>query len=61
MKKINVNIHGICVSSYHYRLPRTPVLLIHGNSSCKEIFKNQIDVLRKLGHTILAPEAMSIF
>jgi pimeloyl-ACP methyl ester carboxylesterase len=56
MKKINVNIHGICVSSYHYRLPRTPVLLIHGNSSCKEIFKNQIDVLRKLGHTILAPD-----
>jgi pimeloyl-ACP methyl ester carboxylesterase len=56
VKKINASIRGVCISSYYLRLPRTPVLLVHGNSSCKEIFKNQIDALRKLGHTILAPD-----
>jgi pimeloyl-ACP methyl ester carboxylesterase len=56
MRKVSANIRGISVSSYHHRSPRTPVLLVHGNSSCKEVFKNQIDVLKKLGHTILAPD-----
>jgi pimeloyl-ACP methyl ester carboxylesterase len=56
MKKINTTIRGICISSYYHRLPRTPVLLVHGNSSCKEIFKNQIDTLCKRGHTILVPD-----
>jgi pimeloyl-ACP methyl ester carboxylesterase len=56
MKTISTSVRGICVASYYLRLPRTPVLLIHGNSSCKEIFKNQIDALRKLGHTILVPD-----
>jgi pimeloyl-ACP methyl ester carboxylesterase len=56
VKKISATIHGIRISSYYLRLARTPVLLVHGNSSCKEIFKNQIDALRKLGHTILVPD-----
>ena len=56
MKKINLTVHGISISSYYHRSPRTPVLLVHGNSSCKEIFKNQIDALSRLGHTVLAPD-----
>jgi pimeloyl-ACP methyl ester carboxylesterase len=56
MKTINATIRGIGISSDYLRLPRTPVLLVHGNSSCKQIFKNQIGVLRKLGHTILVPD-----
>jgi pimeloyl-ACP methyl ester carboxylesterase len=56
MQKISAAIRGTCISSYYLRLPRTPVLLVHGNSSCKEIFNNQIGALRKLGHTILVPD-----
>jgi pimeloyl-ACP methyl ester carboxylesterase len=56
MKSINTSVRGIFIASHYLRLRRTPVLLIHGNSSCKEIFKNQIDALRKLGHTILVPD-----
>ena len=56
MKKISATIRGICISSYYLRLYRAPVLLIHGNSSCKEIFSNQIGALRRLGHTILIPD-----
>jgi pimeloyl-ACP methyl ester carboxylesterase len=56
MEKVSATIRGICISSYYHRSPRTPVLLIHGNSSCKEIFSNQINGLRKLGHAILAPD-----
>jgi pimeloyl-ACP methyl ester carboxylesterase len=56
MKKISATIRGIRISSYYFRSPRTPVVLVHGNSSCKEIFKGQIEALRKLGHTILVPD-----
>jgi pimeloyl-ACP methyl ester carboxylesterase len=56
MKKINLTVHGISISSYYHHLPRTPVLLVHGNSSCKEIFKSQIDALSRFGHTVLAPD-----
>jgi pimeloyl-ACP methyl ester carboxylesterase len=56
MKKIRTTIHGIGISSYYLRLHRTPVILIHGNSSCKEVFKHQIGALRRLGHTVLIPD-----
>jgi pimeloyl-ACP methyl ester carboxylesterase len=56
MRKIRATIQGIGISSYYLRAHRTPVILIHGNSSCKEIFKHQISALRRLGHTIVIPD-----
>jgi pimeloyl-ACP methyl ester carboxylesterase len=35
---------------------RSTVLLIHGNSSCKEVFARQFDVLRLHGFGVLAPD-----
>lgn len=35
---------------------RPPVLLLHGNSSCKEVFVHQIDALRRHGFGVVAPD-----
>ncbi len=36
--------------------PRHPVMFLHGNSSCKEVWVHQIAALRKRGHAIAAPD-----
>lgn len=42
------------VDVLYHQGPLVPVLLIHGNSASKEIFAPQVQVLRQLGHGVLA-------
>jgi pimeloyl-ACP methyl ester carboxylesterase len=35
---------------------RAPVLLIHGNSSCSDVFAHQMDFLAAAGHGVVAPD-----
>src|SRR4051812_21852628 len=55
--KLKIDVLGAEISTfYHSRGSRTPILLIHGNSSCKEIFSHQIRFLAERGHRVIAPD-----
>jgi pimeloyl-ACP methyl ester carboxylesterase len=56
MSAIVLKIEGLKISTFVASGPKTPVLLIHGNSSCGEIFRGQIEELRRIGHTVVAPD-----
>jgi pimeloyl-ACP methyl ester carboxylesterase len=56
MRRCFVDIEGRRVATIVVEGRASAVLLIHGNSSCKEIFFNQIDYLRKRGHTVVVPD-----
>lgn len=49
-----ISIDGISISYVRTGARRTAVLLIHGNSSCKEVFLHQITFLANLGHDVVA-------
>ena len=42
--------------TFAMRGDRPPVLLLHGNSSCKEVFVNQIIALRRHGFGVVVPD-----
>jgi pimeloyl-ACP methyl ester carboxylesterase len=56
MRKLRTSIDGIGLSALVAPGCKTTVLLIHGNSSCKEIYFTQINYLRKLGYAVVAPD-----
>jgi len=56
MREISVRIDGIAISALHARGPRAAIMLIHGNSSCKEIFAHQVTNLQRRGHTLIVPD-----
>lgn len=56
MRRLSVTIEGIAISALVAPGRKTAVLLIHGNSSCNEIFRHQFDQLRTLGHAVVAPD-----
>lgn len=56
MREISLKIDGIAISALHVRGPRAAVMLIHGNSSCKEIFARQVANLQRRGHTLIVPD-----
>src|SRR4051812_47147247 len=49
-------VDGISLRTLHHRAGRTGVLLIHGNSSCKEVFAKQFAELAKTGSGIVIPD-----
>jgi pimeloyl-ACP methyl ester carboxylesterase len=53
-RQFSAKIDGVGLSVVVARCRKTPVLLIHGNSSCKEIFRNQFDYLVNLGYGVVA-------
>jgi pimeloyl-ACP methyl ester carboxylesterase len=56
MRRIVVDIEGLKISTLMAPGRRTPVLLIHGNSSCNEIFRHQVDQLCGMDHAVVAPD-----
>jgi pimeloyl-ACP methyl ester carboxylesterase len=56
MRNMDVRVGTQQISLLHHDGPRTAVLLIHGNSSCKEVFMNQVDALASAGFAIVAPD-----
>jgi pimeloyl-ACP methyl ester carboxylesterase len=56
LQKLRVSIDGIALSALTTPSCRTTVLLIHGNSSCKEIFSSQISYLQKSGYGVVAAD-----
>jgi pimeloyl-ACP methyl ester carboxylesterase len=56
MRRILVNVEGLTISTLLASGRHTPVLLIHGNSSCNEIFRHQVDQLRGMDHVVVAPD-----
>ncbi len=44
------------VAAFESRGDGLNILFLHGNSSCKEIFKKQYDVLAVEGHSVLVPD-----
>jgi len=49
-------VGGVRVRLLQHRAGGTAVLLVHGNSSCKEIFSKQIPALRDGGFSIVVPD-----
>lgn len=49
-------VEGISLRTLHHRVGRTGILLIHGNSSCKEVFAKQFAELSKTGCGIVVPD-----
>jgi len=56
MRRVSVDIEGVGISTLFARGRYAAVLLIHGNSSCKEIFRYQIEQLRRIGYSVIAPD-----
>ncbi|PDT64523.1 hypothetical protein CO683_37610 [Bradyrhizobium ottawaense] len=51
-----VTIEGATIAYRRTGGRRTAILLIHGNSACKEIFARQIAFLARRGHDVVAPD-----
>ncbi len=49
-------IEGLRLQLLHGKAGRTGILLIHGNSSCKEVFKNQHQALARTDLGIVVPD-----
>ncbi|MBB5052795.1 pimeloyl-ACP methyl ester carboxylesterase [Afipia massiliensis] len=49
-------VSGLKLSLLHRRAGRTGILLIHGNSSCKEVFSKQFPDLARTGLGIVVPD-----
>lgn len=49
-------VEGLGIRFLHHRAGRAGILLIHGNSSCKEVFTKQQEKLRKAGLGIVVPD-----
>jgi pimeloyl-ACP methyl ester carboxylesterase len=47
---------GCRLSVLHLKARRTAILLIHGNSSCKEAFAGQLRALHAAGHSVVVPD-----
>jgi pimeloyl-ACP methyl ester carboxylesterase len=47
---------GGTISALHYIGHKQKILMLHGNSSCKEIFSRNIPFLVEQGHAVLAPD-----
>ena len=56
MRRVSVDIEGVEISTLVAHGRYTAVLLIHGNSSCNEIFRYQIEQLTRIGHAVVAPD-----
>lgn len=56
MRELFIDVAGIRISALYRGGIRAAVVLVHGNSSCKEIFRNQIDVLSEAGFSVLIPD-----
>lgn len=52
----NIRLGGNSVAIRFHRGSKPAVLLIHGNSSCKEIFSHQENYLTSRGHTVVIPD-----
>lgn len=50
----NFGLPGGRLTTIHIKGEKTPVLFIHGNSSCKEVFAHSIKVVQRIGHEALA-------
>ncbi|MCS3695025.1 pimeloyl-ACP methyl ester carboxylesterase [Bradyrhizobium elkanii] len=50
------SIEGLRIQFLHHRAGRVGALLIHGNSSCKEVFVKQQEKLRRTGLGIVVPD-----
>lgn len=44
------------ISALHYIGQKQKILMLHGNSSCKEVFSRNIPFLVEQGHSVLAPD-----
>lgn len=49
-------VDAIRLRALHHRAGRTGILLIHGNSSCKEVFSKQLSELVKAGLGVVVPD-----
>lgn len=56
MREHKLTIESIDISFVMSDGPKAPVLLIHGNSSCRDVFAHQISFLTKRGHAVVAPD-----
>lgn len=56
MRRLSLTVDGITISALAIDGRKEPVLLIHGNSSCKEIFRHQITSLSHAGYPVVAPD-----
>jgi pimeloyl-ACP methyl ester carboxylesterase len=56
MREMDVRVGTQRLSVLRHDGPRTAVLLIHGNSSCKEVFMSQAGALASAGFTVVAPD-----
>lgn len=56
MLRIFKTIGGLRISALVTRGPKTPVLLIHGNSASGAVFRHQVTELKRLGHATIAPD-----
>lgn len=52
----NCFVGGLNLQVLHRRASRTGILLIHGNSSCKEVFSGQLKTLTKTRLGIVVPD-----
>jgi pimeloyl-ACP methyl ester carboxylesterase len=56
MRRLFLTVDGIKISTLVAEGSKEPVLLIHGNSSCKEIFHAQIRSLVRAGYPAIVPD-----
>lgn len=50
------HVGGQTIRLLHRRADKTAILLIHGNSSCKEVFARQLDVLSRTSLGVVVPD-----
>jgi pimeloyl-ACP methyl ester carboxylesterase len=56
MRELFIDVAGLRISALYRSGNRRTVVLVHGNSSCKDIFQNQLDTLSTAGFPILVPD-----
>lgn len=56
MQEHHVDVRGHRISVLHRRGAGPSVLLIHGNSSCKEVFQKQLSALSRAGFGVVVPD-----
>ncbi|WP_246799690.1 alpha/beta fold hydrolase [Bradyrhizobium sp. CCBAU 51753] len=53
---MKIRVGGNSLAVRVHRGKESAILLIHGNSSCKEIFRHQETYLMRRGHTVIIPD-----
>jgi pimeloyl-ACP methyl ester carboxylesterase len=50
------SINGISIAAFVEAAPLRPIVFLHGNSSTKDVWLNQIDLARHHGRAVIAPD-----